>query len=132
MSSSDNNNHSKKRGREDDNDCAAPLSKRINNLHLTQNHHHQNVTTNGYLHQQQQQQPPHHNGHSSSNNANPNEDHLMDYEPYNPELTEQENPLYYRKNKLLYELHMERKGRQSWQSQIYLYTKNELKINLID
>lgn len=118
MSSSDNN-HTKKRGREDDNDFAAPLSKRINNLHLTQtNHHQQHVTTNGYhegvppmVHQQQQL--PAHQQHSHSSSANQNDEHLMDFEPYNPELTEEENPLYYRKNKLLYELHMERQRRQS-------------------
>ncbi|XP_063705159.1 uncharacterized protein LOC134834437 [Culicoides brevitarsis] len=97
MSSSDNN--TKKRGREDDNDFAAPLSKRINNLHLTQNH--------------QQQQQTSQNGHHSAPNVIEDEDQPMDYEPYNPELTEEENPLYYRKNKLLYELHMERRGRQS-------------------
>lgn len=117
MSSSDNNNHTKKRGREDDTDFAAPLSKRINNLHLTQNNHHhqQHVTTNGYheIVPNVQQPGPHQQISPCNSSANQNDDHLMDFEPYNPELTEEENPLYYRKNKLLYELHMERKGRQS-------------------
>uniref|UniRef100_A0A336MQT8 CSON001007 protein n=1 Tax=Culicoides sonorensis TaxID=179676 RepID=A0A336MQT8_CULSO len=126
MSSSSNNNNNhinhnnnnntsngKKRGREDDTDFAAPLSKRINNLHLTQNYTHP-TTSNGYHdgnmnHLQQQQQHQLHHTHPISSHVPPrDDDERMDFEPYNPELTEDQNPMYYRKNKLLYELHMER------------------------
>lgn len=71
----------RKRGREEEEAEFAPLSKRINNLHL---HNYQNGAT-----QQQQQLAVHQS-------------------PYSPDLTEAENPHYFRKNKLLFELHLER------------------------
>ncbi|XP_011176913.1 probable basic-leucine zipper transcription factor F [Zeugodacus cucurbitae] len=117
----------RKRSREDDICDSTPLSKRINQLHLTNldepqqaiqqlhfndptkqvdlsqlynnNNHINNSALNMHLHnkqphtvdEQQQQQQQMHLQH-----------------PYAPELNEAENPFYYIKNKLLYELHYER------------------------
>ncbi|XP_014092572.1 uncharacterized protein [Bactrocera oleae] len=112
----------RKRSREDDICDSTPLSKRINQLHLTNldepqqaiqqlhfndptkqvdlsqlynNNYINNSALNMHLHKQpqivdEQQQQIH-------------LQHL-----YAPELNEAENPFYYIKNKLLYELHYER------------------------
>ncbi|XP_067636842.1 probable basic-leucine zipper transcription factor F [Eurosta solidaginis] len=124
----------RKRSREDDICDSTPLSKRINQLHLTnmdepnqsmpelhfnnppkqaaadQDYNVGQINSNGFNtdhlmnlhnnnnqihHQQTQQQQQHmHLQHSTST--------------YAPELNEAENPFYYIKNKLLYELHYER------------------------
>lgn len=85
----------RKRGREPD-DLSLPLSKRINNLHLNNN-----------------------GGATSSSNHNGDhhlQQHLPQQQPqplevYNPDLTERENPHYFQKNKVLYELREERERR---------------------
>ena len=130
-------NISRKRSREDDS-SDMPLSKRINNLHLDNgsqglnnnrnaiqedvvmnqvhrvSHHpgqahpagsHQNnVASNG--HPQHQQQHNHHNHHQHHHQ----ESHVAngDSAGYDPELSQSDNPHYYHKNKLLYELHFMR------------------------
>lgn len=116
--SSDN----KKRGRNDlDGDCGEePLAKRINNLHLNnhnsthQGHHQQyyqsqaeveiNRHSSHQQHLQQQQQDYHQNHHNLYQQQ-------QQPEAYDPELTERENPHYFQKNKVLYQLHMERERR---------------------
>ncbi|KAJ6631725.1 hypothetical protein Bhyg_15777 [Pseudolycoriella hygida] len=45
---------------------------------------------------------------SSSDNAND----MEPFDPYDPELSQKENPFYYDKNKLLYDLYLERVRRQ--------------------
>lgn len=74
----------RKRGRDEEEAEFAPLSKRINNLHL----------------------------HNSGQNQNHINQHILSHS-YCPDLTEAENPHYYRKNKLLYELHLERGRREN-------------------
>lgn len=124
----------RKRSREEDDSNDLPLSKRINNLHLT---------NNGVVLQEQQQQqypPPHDQPNNVQMNGNfrvcagpsneqqhTNHQHLhqnghhhqghhsLDDEGlkiYDPELSMNENPHYFHKNKLLYELHFTRMARK--------------------
>uniref|UniRef100_A0ABK9NG28 Uncharacterized protein n=1 Tax=Glossina morsitans morsitans TaxID=37546 RepID=A0ABK9NG28_GLOMM len=125
----------RKRNREDDLLCeSTPLSKRINNLHLS------NFEDTNLNHQQQSQ----HNNHIyqaiQGNNNNHHSHHqylskdiitqsltqqqhmeslpqdpidVVQKATYNPDLNEVDNPYYYAKNKLLHELHMERLKRCS-------------------
>lgn len=98
MSNQQNSSNSQKRGLEPDDNGFLPLSKRMKNLHLhndpnNPNNHHVNHQQLAHSHQ------PQTNGHT--------------IEHYDPDLTEEENPHYYRINKLLYDLHTERRGRQS-------------------
>ncbi|XP_017471415.1 PREDICTED: uncharacterized protein LOC108362781 [Rhagoletis zephyria] len=113
----------RKRSREDDICDSTPLSKRINQLHLTNldepqqaiqqlhfndptkqvdlaqaynSNHINNRALNMHLH----------NKHDMSAAGHQHQMHLQ--HPYAPELNEAENPFYYIKNKLLYELHFER------------------------
>ncbi|XP_017852063.1 uncharacterized protein LOC108606458 isoform X2 [Drosophila busckii] len=98
----------RKRSREDDIHCdSTPLSKRINNLHLNYD-----------------------DGNSSSSSScsipgliNDNNNYILPTTPagssgdgssdsttyeYSPELNADQNPYYYEKNKMLYDLHVER------------------------
>uniref|UniRef100_A0A1B0BVJ1 Uncharacterized protein n=1 Tax=Glossina palpalis gambiensis TaxID=67801 RepID=A0A1B0BVJ1_9MUSC len=122
-----------KRNREDDLLCeSAPLSKRSNNLHLSNFE----VTNLKF-----QQQLPHNNHlyqatQGNNNNYHSQQQYLptdimvtqlqhmetpLPYHPndavekatYNPDLNEAENPYYYAKNRLLHELHLERLKRFS-------------------
>uniref|UniRef100_A0A034WGK1 uncharacterized protein LOC105231989 n=1 Tax=Bactrocera dorsalis TaxID=27457 RepID=A0A034WGK1_BACDO len=113
----------RKRSREDDICDSTPLSKRINQLHLTNldepqqaiqqlhfndptkqvdlsqlynNNYINNSALNMHLHNKQPQ------------TADEQQQHIHLQHPYAPELNEAENPFYYIKNKLLYELHYER------------------------
>lgn len=129
----------RKRSREDESCDFMPLSKRINNLHIANgNQHlahniHQNnepmasstMGDNNYLPHQlpsyspyivQHNQIPNNgnlihenfhqpNGQCYSNNNN----NVM--EIYSPELSQDQNPHYYSKNKLLYDMHLERMRR---------------------
>lgn len=101
----------RKRSREDDVLCdSTPLSKRINNLHLS---NFEEATA-----QYNQHQLPH--NHNNNNNHLPTNLHAtiasksvngisdVDNNMYDPELNESENPFYYGKNKLLHDLHLER------------------------
>ncbi|KAG4075448.1 hypothetical protein HA402_015101 [Bradysia odoriphaga] len=45
---------------------------------------------------------------SSCTNVSSNENHMASYDPYEPELSQEQNPFYYTKNKLLYDLYLER------------------------
>ncbi|XP_039959501.1 uncharacterized protein LOC126758494 [Bactrocera neohumeralis] len=114
----------RKRSREDDICDSTPLSKRINQLHLTNldepqqaiqqlhfndptkqvdlsqlynNNYINNSALNMHLHNKQPQ---------TADEQQQQQIHLQ--HPYAPELNEAENPFYYIKNKLLYELHYER------------------------
>lgn len=79
----------RKRSREDDQDGEFfPLSKRINNLHLSANHYNA-IAQQNYI---QHQQGP-------------------EVVLYNPELKAHENPHYFSSNKVLYDLHIERNQR---------------------
>lgn len=72
------------------------------------NAHKQNQHQHHHHHQQQQQQQQmHHPTHL--NNAEQNNNEMEDV--YCPELTPDENPFYYDKNKLLFDLHVERQRR---------------------
>lgn len=113
----------RKRSREDEICDSTPLSKRINQLHLTNldeprqaiqqlhfndptklvdlsqsmnNNHINNSAFNMHLHNKQPQ----------TTSEQQQQIHL--HHLYAPELNEAENPFYYFKNKLLYELHYER------------------------
>ncbi|XP_073828195.1 uncharacterized protein [Musca autumnalis] len=116
----------RKRSREDDASCdSTPLSKRINNLHLsnfeeasqynhqsTQDSHLHNNNNNHIQQHMSKEAMNMHNGTSSVSKqqmhvANGGESHAM----YHPELNKSENPFYYDKNKLLHELHLERMKR---------------------
>lgn len=80
----------RKRSREDDQDGEFfPLSKRINNLHLSTDHFNGN---NNFTAQQQHQRPE-------------------SIDQYDPELRIDQNPHYYNSNKILYQLHFERNQR---------------------
>lgn len=144
----------RKRSREDESNDCMPLSKRINNLHLTNSHgqtngeeysnnsrisdpgtsssgpgvvpqpqHHQHMAHNGeapiLMPNGSYKQPmnrdtrePVLNGHShyqslpdltESSSSPHNAAHGTRF--YDPELTQNENPHYFHRNKLLYELH---------------------------
>ncbi|XP_055307424.1 histidine-rich glycoprotein-like [Sitodiplosis mosellana] len=69
-----------------------------------QHHHHQQQQPPPPQQQHQQQQQLHHQNHAEPNN------NQME-EVYRPELTADENPFYYDKNKLLFDLHVERERR---------------------
>ncbi|XP_004518390.1 uncharacterized protein LOC101448594 [Ceratitis capitata] len=111
----------RKRSREDDICDSTPLSKRINQLHLTNLDEPQQA-----IHQMHFNDPTklvglteHYNNnnalnmplHSNQISITGDQQHLhMQHQQhsYAPELNEAENPFYYVKNKLLYELHFER------------------------
>ncbi|XP_064538789.1 uncharacterized protein LOC135428640 [Drosophila montana] len=106
----------RKRSREDDLPCeSTPLSKRINNLHLNYDDGNSSSSSNC----------------SIPNLINDNNNYLLlptitgggcgsgpaevvggVYE-YNPELNADQNPYYYEKNKMLYDLHVERVKRSN-------------------
>lgn len=110
-----------------------PLSKRINNLHLDPsastsqseayhngniylpqeshiNYHHQQLAESSDI--QMYHQPQVEQAQVNSFNQIPNGDSdLNEQFAYNPELSASENPNYYEKNKLLYELYVERMRR---------------------
>ncbi|EDV44555.1 uncharacterized protein Dana_GF20268 [Drosophila ananassae] len=102
----------RKRSREDDLPCeSTPLSKRINNLHLNYDDGNSSSSSSCSI-------PP--LGNSDNNN------YLLTGAPssvpggstervfeYNPELGADQNPFYYEKNKMLYDLHVERLKRNS-------------------
>jgi hypothetical protein len=79
------------------------IQQQINNLNINSNHHHSTNTnevqvaynshSNNYASMQQQQQQQHHNNEQLR---------------YSPDLTESENPHYFNRNKLLYDLHMDK------------------------
>lgn len=92
-----------------------------NGSHLaigTNSHHKPNQQQMHHHHHQQQQQQqhhPHHPQHShQSTHAEPNNNNQME-DVYSPELTADENPFYYDKNKLLFDLHVERQRRHQSQ-----------------
>lgn len=60
---------------------------------------------------QHQMQHQHHLPTHQSNNSGVNELNNNGMEVYRPELTSDENPFYYNKNKLLFNLHIERQRR---------------------
>lgn len=83
-----------------------PLSKRINNLHLNNSDPNFNCQINPNLNNNSNFS----NGQdSSSSNSQFSEEGSI--EGYNPELNHDENPFYYNKNKLLYDLYVERMRR---------------------
>ncbi|KAI8122884.1 hypothetical protein FF38_00550 [Lucilia cuprina] len=105
----------RKRSREDDVLCeSTPLSKRINNLHLS------NFEEAQYNQQLQNTNAHHNNNHlqhltkdmmtAESSALKPM---TADKNMYEPELDESQNPFYYVKNKLLHDLHLERMKRCS-------------------
>ncbi|XP_017871627.1 PREDICTED: uncharacterized protein LOC108619515 [Drosophila arizonae] len=105
---------SRKRSREDDLPCeSTPLSKRINNLHLNYDDGNSSSSSNC----------------SIPNLINDNNNYILPtiqnggispaevvgggiYD-YNPELNADQNPYYYEKNKMLYDLHVERVKRHN-------------------
>ncbi|KAH8421326.1 hypothetical protein KR009_001947, partial [Drosophila setifemur] len=111
----------RKRSREEDLPCeSTPLSKRINNLHLNYDDGNSSSSSscsiptlgsgsasgsgdnNNYL---QQPGVGAGSGATAASAANGGE--------YNPELGAEQNPYYYEKNKMLYDLHAERVKRSS-------------------
>lgn len=107
----------RKRSREDDVLCeSTPLSKRINNLHLSnfeEAHYNQQIQTltfnnnNNHL-AKDMMSPP-----EETSALKPFNSFETDSNLYDPELNESQNPFYYLKNKLLYDLHLERLKRCS-------------------
>lgn len=80
------------------------------NQHSADNHQqHRDAIVNGngqHNHQQQQQSV-------IVQQSQPSGNEYMSLEEYNPELTQDENPFYYNKNKLLFDLHIERQRRNN-------------------
>ncbi|KAH8316091.1 hypothetical protein KR074_002107 [Drosophila pseudoananassae] len=102
----------RKRSREDDLPCeSTPLSKRINNLHLNYDDGNSSSSSSCSI-------PP--LGNSDNNNylltgtlpavSGGAAERVFEY---NPELGAEQNPYYYEKNKMLYDLHVERVKRSS-------------------
>ncbi|XP_005187470.1 uncharacterized protein LOC101893436 [Musca domestica] len=106
----------RKRSREDDVSCdSTPLSKRINNLHLSnfEEAAHDNLHNNNNNHlQQHMSKEAMHMHHATASVSKPPPMNTPNGETnnaiYHPELNKSENPFYYDKNKLLHELHLER------------------------
>lgn len=97
----------RKRTAEDEPIEFMPLSKRINNLHLNNSNSNLNFQLNS---QNLNNNLNITNGQdSSSSNSQFSEEGST--EGYNPELNHDENPFYYNKNKLLYDLYIERMRR---------------------
>ncbi|XP_017055557.1 uncharacterized protein LOC108097638 [Drosophila ficusphila] len=110
----------RKRSREDDLPCdSTPLSKRINNLHLNYDDGNSSSSSSCSI-------PPLPGGSAvgggggTTAGGGPNGPDATStgnavragYE-YNPELGAEQNPYYYEKNKMLYDLHVERLKRAS-------------------
>ncbi|KAH8373851.1 hypothetical protein KR200_009965, partial [Drosophila serrata] len=106
----------RKRSREDDLPCeSTPLSKRINNLHLNYDDGNSNSSSSCSI-------PPLGNG-DANNYRGPTSGPAGDggaavvigptVSEYNPELGAEQNPYYYEKNKMLYDLHVERVKRSN-------------------
>ncbi|XP_037726142.1 WW domain-containing adapter protein with coiled-coil homolog [Drosophila subpulchrella] len=104
----------RKRSREDDLPCeSTPLSKRINNLHLNYDDGNSSSSSSCSI-------PPLPGGGGGGAAAGapgggpggPGGPDAAGYE-YNPELGADQNPFYYEKNKMLYDLHVERIKRSS-------------------
>ncbi|XP_043661465.1 uncharacterized protein LOC122625378 [Drosophila teissieri] len=104
----------RKRSREDDLACeSTPLSKRINNLHLNYDDGNSSSSSSCSI--------PTLSGGGANVAGGPGGSGGPDaagngvatgYE-YNPELGAEQNPFYYEKNKMLYDLHVERIKRSS-------------------
>ncbi|KAI8034672.1 uncharacterized protein LOC128264221 [Drosophila gunungcola] len=96
----------RKRSREDDLPCeSTPLSKRINNLHLNYDDGNSSSSSSCSI-------PPLPGGAGGPETGPSGSGVATGYE-YNPELGAEQNPYYYEKNKMLYDLHMERTKRSS-------------------
>ncbi|EDW86289.2 uncharacterized protein Dwil_GK15919 [Drosophila willistoni] len=96
----------RKRSREDELPCdSTPLSKRINNLHLNYDEGNSSSSSNCSL-------PSLANSSMDGHNPNPDGGPGPVYS-YNPELSVEQNPYYYAKNKMLYDLHVERVKRNT-------------------
>ncbi|CAG9807376.1 unnamed protein product [Chironomus riparius] len=85
------------RSREDFNE-EFPLSKRINNLQISGEFRFTQIPLNQHIQQPEETQQP------NQHNAMPT---------YNPELTFEENPVYFRENNVLYDLYLERMRRNN-------------------
>ncbi|XP_030378779.1 uncharacterized protein LOC115627288 [Scaptodrosophila lebanonensis] len=108
----------RKRSREDDLPCeSTPLSKRINNLHLNYDDGNSSSSSscsiptlsndnNNYI------VPPIAGGQAETVAVLSSDGTRYEYE-YNPELNADQNPYYYEKNKMLYDLHVERLKRNT-------------------
>ncbi|XP_032582452.1 uncharacterized protein LOC6615042 [Drosophila sechellia] len=93
----------RKRSREDDLACESPLSKRINNLNLNYEDGNSNSSNSCSI-------PPLSGGGATGGSGGSDaagNGVAAGYE-YNPELGAEQNPFYYEKNKVLYDLHVER------------------------
>ncbi|EDV46742.1 uncharacterized protein LOC6550500 [Drosophila erecta] len=99
----------RKRSREDDLACeSTPLSKRINNLHLNYDDGNSSSSSSCSI-------PPLSGGGATVASGGPDaagNGVAARYE-YNPELGAEQNPFYYEKNKMLYDLHVERSKRSN-------------------
>ncbi|XP_053951852.1 uncharacterized protein LOC129237014 [Anastrepha obliqua] len=115
----------RKRSREDDICDSTPLSKRINQLHLTNLDEPQQALQQLHFNDHTKQvnlaqvyNSNHictsalnmhlHNKHDMTAAEHHQQQQIHLQHPYAPDLNEAENPFYYIKNKLLYELHLER------------------------
>ncbi|XP_016935098.2 uncharacterized protein [Drosophila suzukii] len=98
----------RKRSREDDLPCeSTPLSKRINNLHLNYDDGNSSSSSSCSI-----PPLPGGGGAAGATGGGPGGPDAAGYE-YNPELGADQNPFYYEKNKMLYDLHVERIKRSS-------------------
>lgn len=86
--------------------AAVPSTNHSTSFH---NASHLALGTNAHKQNQQQQQLHHHHHHSHPAHAEQNNNQME--EIYSPELTADENPFYYDKNKLLFDLHVQRQRR---------------------
>ncbi|EDV99726.1 uncharacterized protein LOC6564862 [Drosophila grimshawi] len=107
----------RKRSREDDLPCeSTPLSKRINNLHLNYDDGNSSSSSNcsipTLINDNNNYVLPTISGGGVGCGVGPAEVIGVGYE-YNPELNADQNPYYYAKNKVLYDLHVERVKRSN-------------------
>lgn len=105
----------RKRSREDDLPCeSSPLSKRINNLNINYDDGNSSSSSScsisGLINDNNNYLIPTIN--AGGGGGGPAEVIGGGYE-YNPELNADQNPYYYEKNKMLYDLHVERVKRNS-------------------
>lgn len=85
------------------------LSNSIGNDNVQQNNSYFNMfSVNG---ERQSTILEHPHSHQQQSNHTPNTNSAIDVTNYSPELSAEENPFYYNKNKLLFDLHVERERR---------------------
>lgn len=79
--------------------------------HLGPSHVNNNYMSHGHVNYNDREPDTGGGGRHGNGGSSQQEDEDMGLECYSPELTQEENPFYYNKNKLLFDLHIERQRR---------------------